>query len=270
MSQARRLPGRTCAARRSSPCGSLSGPLASTASCGTTKATITASFAGHDHTDDFRVIHAGATGGEFVLIDPPISPIYGQNPAFRVVTFGTEGGLADQSTYYLTNLQAAAERGSGQVDAGVQLCRGMAEPAVGREQLRKNLRPDQNRPEGPCPVVNAYSMSRARTTRCPRTASEASTVRLRPLIPPAIRPVTVRRRSAGLLVSGPLSLREHLNILVEYSKSCSSTSDKLSPPMFPALQESDTCLRPGPAGGGLYAGAAGTGAGSASLAWIPS
>ena len=69
--------------------------------------TITAMFAGHDHTDDFRVLHAGETSEQFVLINPPISPIYGQNPAFRVVTFATGGQLVDQTTYYLTNLQAA-------------------------------------------------------------------------------------------------------------------------------------------------------------------
>jgi sphingomyelin phosphodiesterase acid-like 3 len=69
--------------------------------------TVTATFAGHDHTDDFRVMDGGETGGGFVLIDPPISPIYGQNPAFRVVTFAGHGALAGQSTYYLTNLLAA-------------------------------------------------------------------------------------------------------------------------------------------------------------------
>jgi sphingomyelin phosphodiesterase acid-like 3 len=71
------------------------------------QSTIVASFAGHDHTDDFRVIHTGQAGGQFVLIDPAVSPIYGQNPSFRVVTFDQGGGLADQSTYYLTNLQSA-------------------------------------------------------------------------------------------------------------------------------------------------------------------
>ena len=69
--------------------------------------TITATFAGHDHTDDFRVIHAAHAGAHFVLIDPPISPIYGQNPAFRIVTFLSGGRLGGQSTYYLTNLLAA-------------------------------------------------------------------------------------------------------------------------------------------------------------------
>jgi sphingomyelin phosphodiesterase acid-like 3 len=68
---------------------------------------ITAMFAGHTHTDDFRLLPNRGTGGEFVLIDPPISPIYGQNPAFRLVSFKSDAGLADQSTYYLTNLQAA-------------------------------------------------------------------------------------------------------------------------------------------------------------------
>jgi sphingomyelin phosphodiesterase acid-like 3 len=68
---------------------------------------ITAIFAGHDHTDDFRVIHAGQADQQFVLIDPPVSPIYGQNPAFRVVTFAAGGALTDQTTWYLTNLEAA-------------------------------------------------------------------------------------------------------------------------------------------------------------------
>ena len=65
--------------------------------------TITAIFAGHNHTDDFRVIDTGQAGRQFVLIDPPISPIYGQNPAFRIVTFAAGGGLTDQTTWYLTN-----------------------------------------------------------------------------------------------------------------------------------------------------------------------
>jgi len=70
--------------------------------------TITAIFAGHDHTDDFRVIHAGQANQQFVLIDPPVSPIYGQNPAFRIVTFDANGGLSDQTTWYLTNLESAS------------------------------------------------------------------------------------------------------------------------------------------------------------------
>ena len=70
--------------------------------------TVIASFAGHTHADDFRLINAAGASKLFVLIDPPISPIYGQNPAFRVVTFERDGTLADQSTYYLTNLEKAS------------------------------------------------------------------------------------------------------------------------------------------------------------------
>jgi sphingomyelin phosphodiesterase acid-like 3 len=69
------------------------------------QSTITAGFAGHTHTDDFRVL----PGAGFVLIDPPVSPVYGQNPAFRVVTFSRNGGVTDQSTYYLNNEQWTSE-----------------------------------------------------------------------------------------------------------------------------------------------------------------
>lgn len=72
--------------------------------------TIAASFAGHDHTDDFRVIRDGDIPVQFVLIDPPISPVYGQNPAFRVLDVsGSE--VRDQTTYYLTNLTNAGTNG---------------------------------------------------------------------------------------------------------------------------------------------------------------
>ena len=41
-----------------------------------------------------------------VLINPPISPVYNQNPGFRVLDVdGSE--VRDQTTYYLTNLTAA-------------------------------------------------------------------------------------------------------------------------------------------------------------------
>ena len=71
--------------------------------------TIAASFAGHTHTDDFRVIRDGSTAKAFVLVDPAISPIYLQNPAFRVVDVNG-GKVRDQTTYYLTNLTTAGEK----------------------------------------------------------------------------------------------------------------------------------------------------------------
>jgi sphingomyelin phosphodiesterase acid-like 3 len=69
--------------------------------------TVTASFAGHTHMDDFRLI--GDTEGRFAfaLITPAVSPIFGQNPAFRTVTYDSAGGILDQTTYGLANLPQA-------------------------------------------------------------------------------------------------------------------------------------------------------------------
>jgi len=78
------------------------------------KDTVVASFAGHTHTDDFRVIGTADLGSWFVLINPAISPIYNQNPAFRVATFGRDGSLIDATVYYLTNLLYASSTTPGE------------------------------------------------------------------------------------------------------------------------------------------------------------
>ena len=70
--------------------------------------TAVASFAGHTHADDFRLVHGSASQPGFVLISPAISPIYNQNPAFRVVNVDGEGTLTDAAVYYLTNLTFAS------------------------------------------------------------------------------------------------------------------------------------------------------------------
>ncbi len=75
--------------------------------------TVLASFAGHTHADDFRVIGAKSANPHFVLIDPAISPIYDQNPGFRIVDYRSDGTLADQTTYFLTNLQQAGGKTQG-------------------------------------------------------------------------------------------------------------------------------------------------------------
>ncbi len=64
---------------------------------------ITASFAGHNHVDDFRLVGRPASHETLVMIAPALSPIIKQNPAFRLVTLKADGRLADQSTYYLSN-----------------------------------------------------------------------------------------------------------------------------------------------------------------------
>jgi hypothetical protein len=37
-----------------------------------------------------------------VILNPGISPIYGQNPGFRVVSHRHDGTVTGQPTYYLT------------------------------------------------------------------------------------------------------------------------------------------------------------------------
>jgi hypothetical protein len=75
-------------------------------------ATVTASFAGHTHMDDFRLIGDAEGRYGFALITPAVSPIFGQNPAFRTVVYDPQGGILDQTTYDLTNLpQATAAAG---------------------------------------------------------------------------------------------------------------------------------------------------------------
>lgn len=61
--------------------------------------TVTVSLAGHEHMDDFRLI-----SNSLVLMTPAVSPVFKQNPAFRVVSFRPDGALSDGTTYYLSNL----------------------------------------------------------------------------------------------------------------------------------------------------------------------
>jgi sphingomyelin phosphodiesterase acid-like 3 len=69
--------------------------------------TIAASFAGHTHMDDFRLVGDGSRYFGFVLITPALSPIFGQNPAFRTVTFDWAGSILDETTFGVTNLGEA-------------------------------------------------------------------------------------------------------------------------------------------------------------------
>ena len=74
--------------------------------------TIAAGFAGHTHMDDFRLIGDAEGRYGFALITPAVSPIFGQNPAFRTLVYDAGGGILDQTTYDLTNLlQATAAAG---------------------------------------------------------------------------------------------------------------------------------------------------------------
>jgi hypothetical protein len=72
---------------------------------------IQASFSGHTHFDDYRLLidERGAVAG-LDKITPAISPIFGQNPGFQVFTYDRQSGApSDFTTWYLANPGAAAE-----------------------------------------------------------------------------------------------------------------------------------------------------------------
>ena len=70
---------------------------------------IQASFSGHTHFDNYRLLIDGR--GAAVGMDkltPAISPIFGQNPGFQVFTYDRRSGVpGDFSTWYLANPGAA-------------------------------------------------------------------------------------------------------------------------------------------------------------------
>ena len=76
---------------------------------------VAASFVGHTHFDDYRLLRNAAgnvTGVE--KIAPAISPIFGQNPGFLVFTYDkASGAIADFTAMYLTNLEAATGPAAG-------------------------------------------------------------------------------------------------------------------------------------------------------------
>ena len=76
-------------------------------------ATITMSFAGHTHMDEFRLID----GAGPVLVTPAVSPIFGQNPGFETWHYGPDGTILDRTTFVLDSLQAGGWRHEYDFDA---------------------------------------------------------------------------------------------------------------------------------------------------------
>ena len=68
---------------------------------------VTASFSGHVHYDDYRLLTDAQ--GKPVLVDkvvPAISPVFGQNPGFEIFDYDLRSGLpTDFTTWYLANLE---------------------------------------------------------------------------------------------------------------------------------------------------------------------
>lgn len=66
---------------------------------------INSTFAGHFHRDDFRVIMKDNNPVSFISITPSISPIYGNNPSYKVFQYDkTTFSLTDYDGYYIEGL----------------------------------------------------------------------------------------------------------------------------------------------------------------------
>ena len=98
---------------------------------------VIAGFAGHTHMDDFRLIHTKAADDAFVLITPALSPIYDQNPSFRIVNFRSDGAVVGQSTYYLTNLKEATSTNRGRWKREYRFSRKWKVPQLNLNSLAK-------------------------------------------------------------------------------------------------------------------------------------
>jgi len=60
---------------------------------------ILGAFAGHTHQDEFRIVN-----GAFVHITPSISPVFGNNPAFQIVTIDSKARIVDYTVHHLPNV----------------------------------------------------------------------------------------------------------------------------------------------------------------------
>ncbi|MCP4129638.1 MAG: hypothetical protein GY754_01360 [bacterium] len=63
---------------------------------------IGASFAGHTHMDNFRILADGNKGLAFVRIAPSVTPEFGNNPGFELLTYDRKSfSVVDYGIYYL-------------------------------------------------------------------------------------------------------------------------------------------------------------------------
>lgn len=118
--------------------------------------TVTISFAGHEHTDDFRLIDRSV-----VLMTPGVSPLVGQNPAFRVVTFGTDGTISDESTYYLSNLDKVNQGVPPEWKLEYSFAQAWGVPRLDFKSFRHLYREVETKPDAEQRWFTFYSVSHA-------------------------------------------------------------------------------------------------------------
>ncbi len=67
---------------------------------------IKATFAGHTHMDEFRVIYQAAQPAGFIHIIPTISPLHTNDPAYQICSVTSAGEITDCETHRLANLES--------------------------------------------------------------------------------------------------------------------------------------------------------------------
>jgi len=72
---------------------------------------ITNAFTGHTHMDNFRVITLPQSSVQIPLhITPAVSPIFNNNPAFKIVQYDTQnGGILNSATFVASNIEQASQ-----------------------------------------------------------------------------------------------------------------------------------------------------------------
>ncbi len=92
--------------------------------------TIAATFTGHTHNDDFRLITAmdGSGASNLVRIAPSISPVFGNNPGYQIYTYDTGTFALQDETTYTLDLQSSAPAWSKEYDYAETYGQSLATP----------------------------------------------------------------------------------------------------------------------------------------------
>jgi sphingomyelin phosphodiesterase acid-like 3 len=96
---------------------------------------LQASFSGHTHFDDYRLlIDARGTVIGLDKVTPAISPVFGQNPGFQLFTYDRGSGAPrDFSTWYLANPGAAPRAADWQLE--YTFTKAYGQPAYSRDTV---------------------------------------------------------------------------------------------------------------------------------------
>lgn len=80
--------------------------------------TIEATFTGHMHNDDFRLLTAGdgSAAAELVRIAPGISPVFDSNPGYQIYSYDTQTFALQNETTYILDLGSATPAWSKEYD----------------------------------------------------------------------------------------------------------------------------------------------------------